>query len=204
MEISIERLKQLSRTSARAKVIIKQWYPDLLKDDDVIRIDTQPTPMESVGVPIGMTLGNALRWYDTRLEPPIDPETVRTVDLQLGKWYTDGRGYLMIFTGNTSNCIGFFGSSWGRNWSFSHITSSRLATEQEIGDSLRGYCVEYGYASNNFASLSSDCVYRDCAIEDWYYDYEADTLYSSTEGNGGYVVYRDGNWAPRTNSRIAF
>jgi hypothetical protein len=199
MEISIKRLTQLSRTNARAKVMINQWYPDLLKDDDVI--DTPQTPIESIEVPQGMTLGNALRWYDTRLESVTD--TTR-VDLQLGKWYTDGQGYLMIFTGNTSNCIGFFGSSWSRNWVFSHITSSRLATEQEIGDALRRYCIEDGYTPNNFASLSSDCIYRDCAIEDWYYDYEADTLYSSTEGNGGYVVYRDGNWAPRTNSRIAF
>lgn len=200
MEISIERLKQLSKTSARAKVIIKQWYPDLLKDDDVIRIDTPPTPMESIGVPIGMTLGNALRWYDTRLESVTG---TTTVELQLGKWYTDGIDHLMIFGGNLHSCIGFYDNNWNYCWNFPHTSTARLATEREIGDALRNYCIENGYTSNNFVSLSSDCVYRDCAIEDWYYDYGADTLYSSTEGNGGYVVYRDGNWA-QLHSQIAF
>jgi hypothetical protein len=79
MEISIERLTQLSKTNARAKVMINQWYPDLLKDDDAI--DTPPTPIESVVVPQGMTLGNALRWYDTRLESGKDTPSV---DFQLG------------------------------------------------------------------------------------------------------------------------
>lgn len=207
MEISIEKLTQLSKTSARAKVMIKQWFPDLLKDNDTI----EEIPIELTQshrrlgyseVLAGMSLRNALRWNDTESESTRETTTQESIELEVGKWYTDGHGYLMIYTGDVFNCTGFFGDSWGHNWSFSHIDNSRLATEQEIGDALKWYCEVNGYTANNFTSLSSDCVYRNCVIGDWYYDYEEDTLYSSTEGNGGYVVYRNGNWAYRTHTSI--
>jgi hypothetical protein len=203
MEISIEKLTQLSKTSARAKVMIKQWYPDLFKDNDTIEIPIDPSQNpRSLGysqVLSGMTLRDALRRGDTRLESVTD---TTSVDLQLGKWYTDGQGHLMIFTGNTNRCAGFFGNSWGTMWSFSHITSSRLATEQEIGDALRRYCRHNGYTSINFESLAT-CTTRDFPIEDWYYSAFEDALYAAPEGRGGLCVYKQGIWA-QLYSQIAF
>lgn len=206
MEISIEKLTQLSKTSARAKVMIKQWFPDILKDDDVIEIPIDaPDNPRSIGrsqVLSGMTLRDALRWSDTTVESNRVTTTQSTVELQLGKWYTDGQGYLMMYGGSMRSFTGFFGNSWGVGWSFSHIVRSRLATEQEIGDKLRKYCKDNGYTSSNFISLAP-CTTRNFPIEDWYYSAFEDSLYAAPEGRGGLCVYKQGRWA-QLDSQIQF
>jgi hypothetical protein len=183
MEITKERLIQLSKTNASAKVMIKQWYPDLFNDID----NTQ--------IPSGITLIEAIRWN----EHP-ERNTLSPPQLQLGKWYTDGGNYLMIYGGD--ECTGFFGYSWGTYWSFSNIVNSPLATEQQIGDALRRYCRDKGYTSSNFESLVT-CTTRDFPIEDWYYSAFEDALYAAPEGHGGLCVYKQGRWA-RLHSQIEF
>ena len=206
MEISIEKLTQLSKTSARAKVMIKQWFPDVLKDNDTI----EEIPIELTQshrrlgyseVLAGMSLRDAFRLHD-RLGSNEENTTQSSIELELGKWYTDGQGYLMMYGGSMRSFTGFFGDSWGVGWSFSHIVSSRLATEQEIGDKLRMYCKDNGYTSSNFISLAP-CTTRNFPTEEWYYSYLEDSLYAAPEGRGGLCVYKQGRWA-QLDSQIQF
>ncbi len=184
MEISIEKLTQLSKTSARAKVMIKQWFPDILKEGN------------------NSDLLDIARWMDFNPEPVNGATAQSDIQLELGKWYTDGQGYLMMYGGSMRSFTGFFGDSWGVGWSFSHIVNSRLATEQEIGDKLRRYCKDNGYTSSNFISLAP-CTTRNFPIEEWYYSYLEDSLYAAPEGRGGLCVYKQGRWA-QLHSQIAF
>jgi hypothetical protein len=185
MEITKERLIQLSKTNASAKVMIKQWYPDLFNDID------------NAQIPSGVTLREAIRWN----EHP-ERNTLLPPQLQLGKWYTDGEEHLMIFGGDIFNCKGFYNNSWNNTWLFPQLHRTSLATEQQIGDALRRYCRDNGYTSSNFESLAT-CSTRLSPIEDWYYSAFEDALYAAPEGRGGLCVYKQGRWA-RLHSQIEF
>jgi hypothetical protein len=170
MEITKERLIQISKTNASAKVMIKQWYPSIFEDGDS--------------------------------ESSIVLREVVTRELEIGKWYTDGGEHLMIFSGNTFNCKGFYNYNWNTNWLFPNITTVSLASEQQIGDALRRHCRRTGYTSSNFTPIGY-CTPRDYPIESWHYEYYTDSLYAAPEGLGGLCVYKNGAWA-QLNSQIEF
>jgi hypothetical protein len=170
MEITKERLIQISKTNASAKVMIKQWYPSIFEDGDS--------------------------------ESSIVLREVVTRELEIGKWYTDGGEHLMIFSGNTLNCKGFYNYNWNTNWLFPDITTVSLASEQQIGDALRRHCSRMGYTHSNFISLAHT-THRDYPIESWHYEYYTDSLYTAPENLGGQCVYKNGVWA-QLNSQIEF
>lgn len=173
-EISGIRLMNLANSNARAKVMVRQWYPDLFTEPVVVREN------------------NGQR---------VDRNGVNMVE---GKWYTDNGSYFMMYSQNMGNSIGFFDGNWGRSWSFMHLSTALPATHEQIQGMLRKHCLNEGYTENNFAPISgSSAVDAQHQIDSWYYDEIGDSLYTAPENYGGFCVYKQGRWANITSGTLA-
>lgn len=212
MEISKERLIQLSKTNARAKVMVKQWYPEVFNDDMLDRYDSLVGVLDSVmsgsTAPTALgfdTVSDITSWcYSSSQIPTIRVEE-ENLDangnrLITGKWYTNGNEYLMIYNEDRET-KGFFGGSWGSQWSFTGTAcQSRPATAVEIGHYLKRECAIRGYSiesdgTSNFVGLGIASQTPRYPISEWYYDIRNDSLYTAPLDMGGFVVYRGGEWA---------
>lgn len=188
MEISETRLRSLASTNSRAKVMVKQWYPDLFIDGEIV-VPTQGGIIQAVRE------GTLRRDVGDRRDANGDA-------LIRGRWYTDNANHLMLYEGDLSNSKGFYDGNWGSTWCFPHPESSVPATQEFIQIMLRKECEIRGYTSSNFESLET-CTARDFPIVDWYYSAFEDILYAAPEGRGGLCVYKQGTWAEINNNETA-
>ena len=194
MEISETRLKSLANTNARAKVMVKQWYPDLFIDGEAV-VPTQMGIIQTLREVQPVRQGTLRRDVGDRRDANGDA-------LVIGRWYTDNGNHLMIYEGDLTNSKGFYDGNWGSTWSFPHPESSVPATKGFIQAMLRKECEIRGYTSSNFESLET-CTARDFPILDWYYSAFEDILYAAPEGRGGLCVYKQGTWADINNNETA-
>lgn len=173
-EISGIRLMNLANSNARAKVMVRQWYPDLFTEPVVVREN------------------NGQR---------VDRNGVNMVE---GKWYTDNGSYFMRYSDNMNNSKGFFDGNWGRSWSFMHLSTALPATHEQIQDMLRKHCLNEGYTCDNFNRLAGAGNRDEYPIDQWFYDDFTDSLYTAPQAHGGSCVYKQGDWANITSGNIAF
>lgn len=212
MEISKERLVQLSKTNAKARVMVKQWYPEVFEDDkDVIEFLRAHWIDSVISEAVDIRVSNMTSSVD--LEVPIPTYIENNLDangnrLITGKWYTNGNEYLMIYNEDRET-KGFYGGSWGSQWSFTGTAcQSRPASAGEIGHYLKRECAIRGYSiesdgTSNFVGLGIASQTPRYPISEWYYDIRHDSLYTAPLDMGGFVAYRRGEWA-RLKTDIQF
>lgn len=211
MEISKERLVQLSKTNAKARVMVKQWYPEVFEDDkgviDFLRahwIDSVISEAIDIREPnttssSGLEISNITQVIPNNFALDSGSD-INGNSLIVNKWYTNGNEYLMIYNEDRET-KGFYGGSWGSQWSFTGTAcQSRPATAVEIGHYLKRECAIRGYSiesdgTSNFVGLGIASQTPRYPISEWYYDIRNDSLYTAPLDMGGFVVYRGGEWA---------
>lgn len=181
----------LANSNARAKVMVKQWYPELFKEKEeasnnsVFQILREQVSTEQQNIPI----------QSIRLDANGD-------EMVVGEWYTDNEMHTMIYSGSLNWARGFYDGNWGESWIFPHLSSAVPARQVLIQSMLRKECEIRGYTSNNFIPIAGSYG-NEYPISDWHYSASDDSLYTAIAGAGGNCVYRRGIWA-EMNSQIEF
>lgn len=197
MEISEIRLMNLANSNARAKVMVKQWYPELFKErDEELRQLSTLRSLRDLSSPL--IVRSAVR---------TDVGVIRDAngdELLIGQWYTDNINHIMIYSETSSSCKGFYDGNWGNTWCFPYAHSAVPATRELVQSMLRKECEIRGYTSNNFMSFAGTYT-GDFPINQWYYEEGNDSMYSAPMDEGGLCMYKQGSWAPQIrNSQIEF
>ena len=185
MEISEIRLMNLANSNARAKVMVKQWYPELFKEKD-----KESDPLSTL---------RCIRVSDAGVIVDANGD-----ELIIGQWYTDNEMHTMIYSGTSNSCKGFYDGNWGSTWCFPYPPSAVPAPRELVQSMLRKECEIRGYTPNNFMSLAGTYT-GDFPINQWYYEESNDSMYSAPMDEGGLCMYKQGSWAAQiTNSQIEF
>lgn len=71
----------------------------------------------------------------------------------------------------------------------------RKATKDEIEEHLVKEAKRRGYSENNTKPLNSIANESFCDYDKWHYHESVDSLFTAPEMQGGYCVYKQGNWA---------
>lgn len=192
MEISETRLRSLASTNARAKVMVKQWYPDLFIDGEIVVPHTQIELLQAVREASPVRQGTLRRDVGDRRDANGDT-------LIRGRWYTDNENHLMLYEGDLTNSKGFYDGNWGTTWCFPHPESSVPASRELLQSVLRQECINRGYNASNFLSFAGS-YHRNHPIQVWHYDENADSMYAAPHGMGGLCMYRRGLWADINNN----
>jgi hypothetical protein len=187
--ITKQQIMQLSKDSLASKVKLKQWFPDLFVTEAPVL--EQRANLVSSGVNISTNEWSGDGWYLGSFESSVSNSEIlaykKTEDQFVG--------------------VGFFGETFGEDWTYQSISNFKRVSNEFVKPYLLNYFARF--------TLETTIPVRGVGSEDrlmsriseWsYYEDALDrcSMYSMPEGQGGMLMYQDGEFAKIDYSQIQF
>lgn len=171
-EISNVRLISLANSNARAKVMVKQWYPDLFTEPVVARDDRQRVDRNGVNMVEGKWYTDAGGYF-----------MIYSQDMGNSRGFFDGN----------------WGQHWSFMHLSTALPATHDQIQDMLRKHClnEGY-TENNFAPIS----GSSAVDARHPIDSWYYEERGDSLYTAPENYGGFCVYKQGHWAQITSGTL--
>ena len=187
MDITIERLRQLSETNARARVMINQWYPEISDSKNTI----ESTP--SITLTHSHPIETSNEWQGVGWYYGTFPEGTKMLAYKRHQHQVSG--------------IGFYSGTFRTDgWSYSAVNNFVKASDEYVKSQIIKVFKDGGFTAENtmpIDGVGEDERSMDSNIDNWcfidrYYNRGFD-LYSMPLGQGGMLMYRNGQFASKRN-----
>ncbi len=185
MDITIERLRQLSETNARARVMINQWYPEISDSKNTI----ESTPSISLTYSHPIETNNEWQgagWYYGTFSSGVKMLAYKTRQHQVSG-------------------IGFYNEHFSdSDWAYSSVNNFVKATDGYVKSKIIEMFKNGGFTAENIVpvdGVGEDERLMDSNIDNWcfvdrYYSGGFE-LYSMPLGQGGMLMYKNGQFASK-------
>jgi hypothetical protein len=186
MDITIERLRQLSETNARARVMINQWYPEISDSKNTIESNPSITLIDT-------NLSSNNQWEGAGWYYGTFREGTKMLAYKTHQHQVSG--------------IGFYSGTFGTDgWYYSTVRNFVKASDEYVKSQIIKVFKDGGFTSENTVpvdGVGEDERLMDSNIDNWcfvdrYYNMGFD-LYSMPLGHGGMLMYRNGQFASKRN-----
>ena len=180
---------QLSKDCLASKVKLKQWFPDLFVTESPVL--EQRANLVSSGVNISTNEWSGEGWYLGSFESSVSNSEIlvykKIEDQVVG--------------------VGFFGETFGEDWTYQSISNFKRVSNEFVKPYLLNYFARFTPETTIPVRGVGDGDRLMSRTSEWsYYDnsFGACSMYSMPEGQGGMLMYQDGEFAKIDYSQIQF
>ncbi len=180
---------QLSKDSLASKVKLKQWFPDLFVTEAPVL--EQRANLVSSGVNMSTNEWSGEGWYFGSFEGSVSNSEIlaykKTEDQVVG--------------------VGFFDETFGEDWTYQSISNFKRVSNEFVKPYLLNYFARFTPETTipvlgvgegeRLMSRISEWSFYDSSLGGYY-------IYSMPEGQGGMLMYKDGEFAKIDYTQIQF